>query len=121
MLDIVGELLYNTPVMMHEIKELISSTLTHSLKAMVNDANDKIKIYTYIITNGAMDVMFEYCYVLKDGETTHRIDIYTRHTAKTLEIRPDGSDEWQHYEQITNYKDIKELLSAIKTKFFPNV
>lgn len=88
---------------------------------MVNDANDKIKVYTYIVTNGAMDAMFDYSYILKDGETTHRIDIYTRHTAKTLEIRPDGSDEWQHYKQITNYKDVKELLSAIKTKFFPTL
>jgi hypothetical protein len=88
---------------------------------MVNDSNELIKIYTYIVTNGATDVMFDYAYIIKDGETSHRIDIYTRHTAKTLEIRPDGSDEWQHYEQITNYKDIKELLSVIKTKFFPNV
>ena len=106
---------------MHEIKELISSALTHSLKAMANDANTNIKIYTYIITNGAMDVMFDYYYILKNGETIQRIDIYTRHTAKTLEIRPDGSDEWQHYEQITNYKDVKELLSTIKTKFFPTL
>lgn len=113
--------MYNNLVMLQEIKELISSTLTHSLKAIVNDANDNIKIYAYTVTNGAMDVMFEYAYVLKDGETTHCIDIYTRHTAKTLEIRPDGSGEWQHYEQITNYKDIKELLSAIKTKFFPTL
>ena len=113
--------MYNNLVMLQEIKELISSTLTHSLKAMANDVNDKIKIYTYIVTNGAMNVMFEYAYILKDGETTHRIDIYTRHTAKTLEIRPDGSDEWQYYEQITNYKDIKELLSAIKSKFFPTL
>ena len=113
--------MYNNLVMLQEIKELISSTLTHSLKAMVNDANDNIKIYTYTVTNGAMDVMFEYCYVLKDGETTHRIDIWTRHTAKTLEIRPDGSDEWQHYEQITNYKDIKDILNTLKTKFFPNL
>lgn len=113
--------MYNIPVMIHEIKELISSSLTHSLSAMVNDSNELIKIYTYIVTNGATDVMFDYAYIIKDGETSHRIDIYTRHTAKTLEIRPDGSDEWQHYEQITNYKDIKELLSVIKTKFFPNV
>lgn len=113
--------MYNNLVMLQEIKELISSTLTHSLKAMVSDANTKIKVYTYIVTNGAMDVMFDYSYILKDGETTHRIDIYTRHTAKTLEIRPDGSDEWQHYERITNYKDVKELLSAIKTKFFPTL
>jgi hypothetical protein len=107
--------------MIQEIKELVSSPLTHSLKAMANDANDKIKIYTYVVTNGAMDVMFEYAYILKDGETTHRIDIYTRHTAKTLEIRPDGSDEWQQYEKITNYKDVKELLSIIKSKFFPTI
>ena len=106
---------------MHEIKELIYSTLTHSLKAMAYEANDNNKVYTYTVTNGAVDVMFEYFYILKNGETTHRIDIYTRHTAKTLEIRPDGSDVWQHEEQITNYKDIKELLSAIKTKFFPTL
>ena len=107
--------------MMQEIKELISSTFSHSLRAMVNDTNDNIKIYTYIVTNGAMDVMFEYAYILKDGETTHRIDIYTRHTAKILEIRTDGSDEWQHYEKITNYKDVKDILNTLKTKFFPNI
>ena len=88
---------------------------------MVSDSNELIKTYTYVITNGATDVMFDYTYIIKDGKTSYRIDIYTRHTAKTLEIRPDGSDEWQHYEQITNYKDIKELLTVIKTKFFPNV
>ena len=74
---------------------------------------------TYTLTNGAMNMQFQYSNVRKFNEIY--IDIYTQTTKEMQEIRNMLDTAWYKYTRIENLKDIKDILNTLKTKFFPNL
>ena len=106
--------------MIPEIKAFLDSPLTKSLNAQItrNDFPHYEVIYT--LTNGAMDLKMIVHSTLGQDDT-YSLQIYTKPSEKTLEIREDGDKNYQFYTRIDNQKDIKDIINIIKTKFFPNV
>lgn len=120
-LDIVGELLYNTPVMIHEFKEFLNGQLTKSVTATIIHSEEENKEIAYILSNGAVEMRFNVVSTVRDGEFNTFMMVYSRPTEQTLEIRSTSNTDWSFYQNFTNLKDIKEILNTIKTKFFPNL
>ena len=118
MLDRVGELMYNTPVMLQEIKSFLKGNLTKSLQANVISDDGSNQEITYELTNNALNVRFN---VVRAVGFVTVMMVWTQNTNETLAIRADGSHDWEFYAQVHNQKDIKDILNIIKTKFFPNV
>lgn len=119
MLDRVGELLYNTLVMMQEIKAFLTSPLTKSMNVENIYDEEFCHAITYTLTNGAINMQFRYSKVHKFNETY--IDIYTQTTKEMQEIRNMLDVAWYSYGRIDNLKDVKDILNTLKTKFFPNL
>ena len=104
--------------MIPEIKAFLSSPLTKSLNAQItrNDFPYNEVIYTF--TNGAMDLKMVVHSTLGQDDT-YSLQIYTKPSEKTLEIRPDGDAHYSLFCQIHQLKDIKEIINELKQKFFP--
>ena len=118
MLDRVGELNYNISVMLQEIKEFLRSPLTKSMTVENIYDEEFCHAITYTLTNGAMNMQFQYSKIHKFNETY--IDIYTQTTKEMQEIRNMLDTAWYKYTRIENLKDIKDILNTLKTKFFPS-
>ena len=119
MLDRVGELNYNNSVMMKDIKEFLRSPLTKSMTVENIYDEEFCHAITYTLTNGALNMQFQYSNVRKFNEIY--IDIYTQTTKEMQEVRNMLDTAWYKYTRIENLKDIKDILNTIKTKFFPNL
>ena len=118
MLDRVGELCYNTSVMLQEIKTFLKGNLTKSLQANVISDDGSNQEITYELTNNALNVRFN---VVRAVGVSTVMMVWTKNTNETLAIRADGSHDWEFYAQVHNQKDIKDILNTLKTKFFPNL
>ena len=104
---------------MKDIKEFLKSPLTKSMTVENIYDEEFCHAITYTITNGAMNMQFQYSKVHKSNETY--IDIYTQTTKEMQEVRNMLDTTWYKYTRIENLKDIKDILNTLKTKFFPNV
>lgn len=107
--------------MMHEFKEFLNGQLTKSVTATIIHSEEENKEISYILSNGAIEMRFNVVTTIRDGETNTFMMIYSRPTEKTLEIRSTSNTDWTFYQNFTNIKDIKEILTVIKTKFFPTL
>lgn len=106
--------------MIPEIKEFLNSPLTKSLNAQITRDDFPHHEVIYTLTNGAMDLKMIVHSTLGQDDT-YSLQIYTKPSEKTLEIRPDGDAHYSLFCQVHQLKDIKEILNIIKTKFFPYV
>ena len=107
--------------MIHEIKEFLNGQLTKSMTANIIHSEEENKEIAYILSNGAIEMRFNVVTTIRGGEYNTFMMIYSRPTEKTLEIRSTSNTDWSFYKNFTNLKDIKEILTVIKTKFFPNI
>ena len=114
------ELLYNK-AMIHEFKEFLNGQLTKSVTATIIHSEEENKEIAYVLTNGAIEMRFNVVSTVRDGEPNVFMMVYSRPTEQTLEIRSTSKTDWTFYQNLTNLKDIKEILNTIKTKFFPNI
>jgi hypothetical protein len=105
--------------MLQEIKEFLRSPLTKSMTVDNIYDEEFCHAITYTLTNGAMNMQFQYSKVHKFNETY--IDIYTQTTKEMQEVRNMLDTTWYKYTRIENLKDIKDILNTLKTKFFPNL
>lgn len=105
--------------MLQEIKEFLRSPLTKSMTVENIYDEEFCHAITYTLTNGAINMQFQYSKVHKTDETY--IDIYTQTTKEMQEIRNMLDITWYKYTRIENLKDIKDILNTLKTKFFPSL
>lgn len=104
--------------MIPEIKAFLESPLTKSLNAHIicDDFPHNEVIYT--LTNGAIDLKIIVHSTLGQDDT-NSLQIFTKPSEKTLEIRPDGDAHYSLFCQIHQLKDIKEIINELKQKFLP--
>ena len=104
--------------MIPEIKAFLDSPLTKSLNAQITRDDFPHNEVIYTLTNGAMDLKMIVHSTLGQDDT-YSLQIYTKPSEKTLEIRPDGDAHYSLFCQIHQLKDIKEIINELKQKFFP--
>ena len=104
--------------MIPEIKAFLNSSLTKSLNAQITRDEFPNNEVIYTLTNGAMDLKMIVHSTLGQDDT-YSLQIYTKPSEKTLEIRPDGDAHYSLFCQIHQLKDIKEIINELKQKFFP--
>lgn len=103
---------------MPEIKAFLESPLTKSLNAQIICDDFPHNEIVYTLTNGAIDLKIIVHSTLGQDDT-NSLQIFTKPSEKTLEIRPDGDAHYSLFCQIHQLKDIKEIINELKQKFLP--
>lgn len=104
--------------MIPEIKAFLDSPLTKSLNTQITRDDFPHNEVIYTLTNGVMDLKMIVHSTLGQDDT-YSLQIYTKPSEKTLEIRPDGDAHYSLFCQVHPLKDIKEIINELKQKFFP--
>lgn len=104
--------------MIPELKAFFDSPLTKSLNCSILSDDPMHKVIRYELTNGAMDMQILVSSSMGQDDR-NAMQVFTKVSAKTLEIRPDGNTTYTLHCQIHQLKDIKEVLNVLKNKFFP--
>ena len=103
-----------------DIKAFLKCPSTKSITVDIIYDEEFCHAITYTLTNGAINMQFQYSKIHKTDETY--IDIYTQTTKEMQEIRNLLDKAWYRYgRRIENLRDVKEILNTIKTKFFPSL
>ena len=104
--------------MIPEIKAFLESPLTKSLNVQIICDDFPHNEIVYTLTNSAIDLKMIVHSTLGQDDT-YSLQIFTKPSEKTLEIRPDGDAHYSLFCQIYQLKDIKEIINELKQKFLP--